>query len=969
MNLQNKCMKQFLFLATLSWMLIQPAWAQFTPLGNATQTSNACYTLTQNQPGQGGAIWNAQTIDLTRPFDLVGQLFLGCANGGADGIVFVMSDGPVALGTTGAGMGYATLPGQSVAVEFDTWQNTWLNDPPGDHVAIISNGVNNHAAPANLAGPVAILPTLGDVETCTFRNFRITWDPVGDSLTVWVNCSQRINYVGDIVNNIFGGNSIVKWGFTSSTGAAGNLHQVCVNYFNNYRPQTICYPDTVALNAGPGTNSGLTTTYSWAPASNVSNPTIRNPQVFPDTTSTFSVTVNDGCGLARNRSWEFTVVYDTVLNVSLGPDTTLCDGQGVALDVFRPGADDYLWMDGVTDSVRFLTQPDTYWVELSNLCGVRRDTKVVSIEGTPDIFIGNDTSVCMGDTLPLDATGPNATYLWQDNSTAPTFDVTGPGIYNVRVDNICGVDRDTILVTYVSPPLDFSLGGDTVLCNAATWSIDVSHPSATSYLWQDGSTAPTFDVQTPGVFHVQRINKCGFSADTVLVDYDLTPTVDLGPDTTLCAGTPYLRNVAFSSYTTYQWQDNSTSPTYTIITGGQYSVTLTNDCGTASDNLVVTYLQPPVDPDIGPDTILCGNATITLNSGLTGYDFQWQDGSMEPTFFVNEEGTYVLTVTNRCGSQQDSAVVRYETIPDIDLGNDTTLCEGQTILLNALFSRSTYVWENGFTGPFRDISEDGRYEVTVTNLCGEDRDVINVEVLPYPDDVNLGGDQTLCTGDSLLLDATQPGFAYLWQNGSSDPAYLVRFAGTYSVRVGNACGEEVDQVTINYVPVPTLELGEDPTLCIGEVIRVDGTSSTPGVRYAWENGSTSPVRTISEPGSYSLTVSNGCDAVSDSILVIGRECNCLVHIPSGFTPNDDGINDEFFWAFSCDLQQARLRIFDRWGALVFESGDPAAGWNGQLPNGRNAPEGVYVWALDYTFFGVTEAEVEDQKSGTVTLLR
>lgn len=959
-------MKRFYLLVCLLLASMSGAVAQFTPLGNASQTSTACFTITPNAPGQGGAIWHSQTIDLTRPFDVFATLFLGCADGGADGIVFVMHDQPVAIGLTGGGMGYQGI-NNSVAVEFDTWQNGNKGDPFQDHVAVVSNGDNNHNSPANLAGPVPILPTGGNVETCNFRNVRISWDPAGDSLSVWVNCDQRITYVGDIVNNIFGGNSVVYWGFVSSTGAASNLHQVCITDFNNYDPITMCFPDTVQVNAGPGTANGLTTTYTWTPATGISNASIRSPQLHPDTTTTFSVDVVDGCGVTRTRSWEVTVGYDSVLTVDLGPDTILCSGQTLDLDIYTPGIA-YLWSDGLTDSARTIAVADTYWVETSNFCGTFRDTVIVNTDDTPDINLGNDTTFCQGDTLTLDATSSNATYVWQDNSGLPTFSTPNGGIYFVRVENSCGVDRDTILLSVTTPPPAFSMGNDTVLCDGNNWVIDVSDPIATSYLWQDGSTQPTFDVQMPGVYRVDVSNKCGAVSDTILIDYDSTPTVDLGPDTVLCQGQSYLFNVAFSPYTTYQWQDNSTSPVYTVINAGTYSVTLTNGCGTATDNVDITYLQPPPDPFLGNDTVLCGGSLI-LNSGLAGYSYLWQDGSTNPTLTVTTEATYSLRVSNKCGFEQDTIVVGFETVPEVDLGNDTTICEGQSVLLNAIYSRSFYEWENGFTGPLRNIQSQGLYEVRVYNLCGETRDQINITVLPFPEDVDLGGDQTLCEGDTLLLDATQAGFSYQWQNGSTGPTYLVRFDGTYSVRVGNACGTEVDQIRVTYLTVPEVELGEDRVICDGEPIRLDGTSPTSDVRYAWENGNTSPIRTVDEPGLYRLTVSNGCESTTDSVNVTLRDCNCVVHVPSGFSPNDDGENDEYYWAFACNLQAANFRIFDRWGQLVFQSTDPASRWNGVLPDGRLAPEGVYVWVLDYSYIGVTEATVGDQKTGTVTLLR
>ncbi|MDP5169660.1 MAG: L-type lectin-domain containing protein, partial [Bacteroidia bacterium] len=303
-------MKRVYFLFFVLAVSLVPLRAQFTPLGTATQTSNTCFSLTANQPSQLGAIWQTQQIDLTRPFDLFATFFFGCADGGADGIVFVLDNQATALGVGGGGMGYQTIA-SSLGIEFDTWQNTNLGDPAYDHLAIVSNGINNHSTASNLAGPVGILANNGNVETCSFYNIRISWEPATNLLRVWVNCALRLSYTGNIANTIFGGNPLVHWGFVSSTGAAANLHQVCISYFNNYAPQQICYPATVQLNAGASTG----TAFSWTPTAGVSNPTIANPIISPDTTTTYTVTVTSACTGNRTRSWDVTVGYDSVLNI------------------------------------------------------------------------------------------------------------------------------------------------------------------------------------------------------------------------------------------------------------------------------------------------------------------------------------------------------------------------------------------------------------------------------------------------------------------------------------------------------------------------------------------------------------------------------------------------------------------------------------------------------------------------------
>ena len=124
------------------------------------------------------------------------------------------------------------------------------------------------------------------------------------------------------------------------------------------------------------------------------------------------------------------------------------------------------------------------------------------------------------------------------------------------------------------------------------------------------------------------------------------------------------------------------------------------------------------------------------------------------------------------------------------------------------------------------------------------------------------------------------------------------------------------------------------------------------------------IRDRNDPGTYTLTVSNECGSVTQSIDVLEEICACPVKFPSGFTPNNDGINDTFYAISICEFQSYRLRVIDRWGNKVFRSNDPNEAWDGTY-KGEKANLGTYVFELKYR----DQLGEEGYVQGAITLIR
>ncbi|WP_438963151.1 L-type lectin-domain containing protein, partial [Nonlabens sp.] len=302
--------------------------AQFNPtlLGNAIAQGNDCFQVTANLNNQSGAIWSPLQIDMLNNFIIEFRIYLGNNDAnGADGLTFVLKNRVDALiGNLGGGMGYENIP-NSFAVEFDTWQNANLGDPTFDHIAMVSNGVNDHLSVQNLAGPIVASTTSNNVEDGQEHDVRIEWNASALTMDVYFDCSLRLSYTGDLINQVFQGRNLNYFGFTGSTGGARNLQRVCFDYISFTDLLSL---DDIAICLGESANNidasiPGSTAYSWTPATGVSNPNIANPTFSPTVTTTYTVNITNGCG--NNIQEDVTIIVGPAPIANQVADLSVCD--------------------------------------------------------------------------------------------------------------------------------------------------------------------------------------------------------------------------------------------------------------------------------------------------------------------------------------------------------------------------------------------------------------------------------------------------------------------------------------------------------------------------------------------------------------------------------------------------------------------------------------------------------------------
>ncbi|MBL7726581.1 MAG: gliding motility-associated C-terminal domain-containing protein, partial [Dinghuibacter sp.] len=709
----------------------------------------------------------------------------------------------------------------------------------------------------------------------------------------------------------------------------------------------LCSNSTVTLSAGPGFK-----TYRWSDGTTDSIFTTSFP-------GTYHVAVEDYCG----NTYRDTITINVAPNVpfDLGADLVRCNDDTLTITA-PPGFTGYTWaanynISAVTgQSVRVWPAVDTvYTVVAEKAFGcLVFDTVRVRVYRSPIIQLGNDTSFCAGGSITLNAGTGFAGYTWSTGAATQTITVTTPGTYWVEGTTAQGCrSRDSLLVLNVFANPVVNLGADTSLCQGSNLLLNAGNPGA-SYLWQNGATIQTQTVNSAGLYWVQvtATNGCTARDSMVVLAVLPNPVINLGNDTSFCAGTNILLN-AGTGFASYIWSTGATTQTINVNTAGTYWVegTTAQGCKARDTMNVLNVFALPV-VNLGVDTSFCQGYTHVLNAGNPGANYLWQNGATTPTISVTTPGLYWVQVTNANGcSRRDSMrVLNVFAAPVVNLGNDTSFCAGGSITLNAGNPGSNYLWQNGATTQTITTSAAGLYWVAVTNgnNCTTRDSMRVLAVHPLPN-INLGGDTVLCNGNAVTLDPG-PGYAaYLWQNGATTQTISVSAVGTYWVRVttANGCtGSDTIRVVRTGI-TPSGFVAPTVGMCLYEniFVRAQGNFNS----YLWSTGETRDSALIVRPGNYWLQVTNndGCSAREDFI-VFDKNCPEVIYFPTGFSPTKDGINDVYKPALYGVLLEYRMEIYNRFGERVFFTTDPAKGWDGTY-KGTAQGVGAFVWMCRYRF--------------------
>ncbi|MEO5905254.1 MAG: hypothetical protein ABIQ11_00910, partial [Saprospiraceae bacterium] len=416
----------------------------------------------------------------------------------------------------------------------------------------------------------------------------------------------------------------------------------------------------------------------------------------------------------------------------LGPDTSFCEGDIIVLSITEPDVN-ILWEDGTSDSQYVVSTAGIIYATISNPCGFSSDSvSITLLPAIPLLDLGNDQSLCPGETFTISPLITGVDFLWHDGSSMPTFSTTLPIQIILTISNECGSAVDTLVVIEDTNGPRLDLGEDVMACEGEIVTI-LSGISGVDYLWQDGNTTAHYTTSTSGTFVLNVSNACGTDIDTIVVDIGKFPTPSLGPDTVLCDGNLLQLSSNADDETQITWQDGSTLPVFNVTSSGLFILSEENDCGLVSDSIIITYIFPPAEFDLGPDTILCPGEFILLLPPVTDGLITWHDGSHANSFVADKEQIYSLEISNICGSVYDERSLSYDdNIPHIDIDPVISMCPDQVIALDAtqLFNAS-YEWNTGSILPVIQVITPGLYEVKVTTPC--ESILEQIELIPGED--------------------------------------------------------------------------------------------------------------------------------------------------------------------------------------------------------------------------------------------
>ena len=722
--------------------------------------------------------------------------------------------------------------------------------------------------------------------------------------------------------------------------------------------QSICYGDHAQLSA---TGSS---TFLWSPAGSLNNANIANPIATPTVTTTYHLTSNVGTCVAED--FVTVNIITPPFSVNAGPNISSCFSTNMQLNAVVTGSPvigstfTYTWTPATglnfTDILNPVASPTSstnYIIEVaSGNCKVK-DTINVAL-GSIVVTASATNETCFGynnGTATINATGtPPYVYVW--SNTAITQNLTGlaGGNYAVTVTDNFGCSATAITSVASTNPIYFgALAVTPIKCFGDVNGIaDISATGGAgniTYLWSTGTVTTTvFNLagNTPYTISATDANGCVIDTTIILssplqLNANVTATNitcnpgGSGTSITLNAGHDGTANANATGGTSpyvYLWNTGDATSAISNLVAGNYDVVITDakSC-TAAANTTLTEPQPMSVTASSMAPLCVNNANGTINAACTG-------GTSGYMFTVSFNGSPVQTNNN---------------------GGFTNLAAGDYIISVSDANNCTKIANLNLPQPIADELALSSTPVSCYGAEYNDGSVVvtPISVLnqPYLYSLDNGGNQQL----NEFYNVT----------GGVHQLHIINNNGCVtdtSITVGSPV-----QAFVEIVP-------GDTTIPLGESIQLTtsfypyATSSIVSYNWSQAEGLTctdcaNPIANAYETNEYSVTVTynDHCKAVATAkINVTGHP---PVYIPNAFTPNGDGNNDVFM-VYGESIRTADLKVFNRWGELVFVSNNQFAGWDGTY-KGAMQQNSVFVYEATVTYLDGKKID----KKGTITLVR
>ncbi|MCO5259408.1 MAG: gliding motility-associated C-terminal domain-containing protein [Crocinitomicaceae bacterium] len=370
----------------------------------------------------------------------------------------------------------------------------------------------------------------------------------------------------------------------------------------------------------------------------------------------------------------------------------------------------------------------------------------------------------------------------------------------------------------------------------------------------------------------------------------------------------------------------------------------------------------------GSSLSICPNSTALVNASPGYAQYVWSGpatGNGSSATVTGSGWVYVAATDGLgCISIDSILVSTYPTPnPIISSSEGLTICPtvgGSTLSLNQTYN--SYLWNDGSTNPMLFVTQSGQYTVVVEDANGcKDSAFLDVDFIQFT--LNVIGGAKVCAGSTVVLNATG-GDVYAWSTNEFSSSIVVAPTeeSTYSVTIYKGACHQTLSATVKIIELPPHSMPDTMLVFPGEIPYVFGPSEFDSYLWAPSNlvSDTSGSRTGyvgTTDGTVMLVATSNSLGCSMGHTIFFKMIDLT--IPEGFSPNGDGIND-FFEIPEITQFEAKLKVWNRWGEVVFKSDKYRNEWDGTCSAGLcmgndNLPEGTYYYKLtigkyDYTGF-------------------
>ncbi len=752
-----------------------------------------------------------------------------------------------------------TITGNSSICE---GQSTQLCVPAGSSSYLWSTGATTNCITVMSAGTYSVTitdagctsicsktVTVSSQQTCTITGNGSICQGQSTQLCVPAGSSSYLWSTGATTNCI----TVMSAGTYSVTITNAGCTSTCSKIVTVSSQQTCTITGNGSICQGQSTQLCVpagSTSYLWSTGATTNCITVM-------AAGTYSVTINNaGCTSTCSK----TVTVSSQQTCLITGNGSICQGQSTQLCV-PAGSSSYLWSTGATTNCITVMSAGTYSVIITNAGCTSTCSKTVTVSSQQTCLITGNGSICQGQSTQLCVPAGSSSYLWSTGATTNCINVMSAGTYSVTINNAGCVSTCSKIVSNSSPSCTIS--GNSSICPGQSTLLCV-YGTASTYLWSTGATTNCITVSSAGTYSITTTDATGCSSIcSKVVTLNTQQTCAIAGNSSVCPGqsTPLCVPAGASSYL---WSTGATTNCINVSAAGTYSVTITNGPGCISVcSKIITLSTQTTCTITGNGSICLGQSTqLCVPAGACGY--LWSNGATTNCITVNSAGTYSVTVTNLSGCRSIcSKIVTIVSQQTCIISGPGSICIGQPIQLCVpVVGCTSYLWSTGATTRCITVSTAGTYSVTATDPGGCRNICSKIITVTTPPPCIITGNSTICQGTSTSIWAPSgTDYTYLWNTGSTSRFITVNCAGTYTVTVSNGACISVCSKTITVSAPPPCLITGSSTICQGSTTSICAPSGT-GYTYLWNTRATTRLITISTPGTYTVTVSNGgCSTV------------------------------------------------------------------------------------------------------------